>query len=373
MKITQSTVAMQSQHASALLSSQKTTLRAWVGNRRPDFEGHRSNQAASDGVRLSLSAAGKARAHLSELPARPTETTQTDAVAQSNDAVRNDPRMRLLMDMVEAITGQPVRVFDARELQAGTSAASVPAQASTTTGSKQATTSAHTATAASSAPAGWGLEMDSHTVNAELETTQVIAQGVVQTADGQRINFSLQLQMSRAFVQTSSTSVRAGDAVRQDPLVINFGGTGVELSNTQFAFDLNADGQKENIAFVAGGSGFLALDKNGDGQINDGTELFGPKSGNGFADLAQYDQDGNHWIDENDAVYSQLRVWQRDASGQDQLTSLAQSGVGALYLGSVASPFSVNTTGNQTLGQVRSSGVFLYESGRVGALQQVDL
>ena len=89
--------------------------------------------------------------------------------------------------------------------------------------------------------------------------------------------------------------------------------------------------------------------------------------------MKQYDQDGNHWIDEGDAVYSQLRVWQRDASGKDQLTSLAQNGVGALYLGSVVSPFSINTASNQTLGQVRSSGVFLYESGQAGSLQQVDL
>ena len=155
--------------------------------------------------------------------------------------------------------------------------------------------------------------------------------------------------------------------------MINFGGAGVELADTQFAFDLDVDGQQEKIAFVAGGSGFLALDKNSDGQINDGSELFGTRSGDGFADLAKFDQDGNQWIDENDAVYRQLRVWQRDASGQDNLTSLAQSGVGALYLGRVASPFSVNTAANQTLGQVRSSGVFLYESGRAGSLQQVDL
>ena len=217
------------------------------------------------------------------------------------------------------------------------------------------------------------MEFDSQEVVAESETTQVSAQGVVQTADGQQINFTLELEMSRSFVQTSNTSIRAGDAVRKDPLVINFDGTGAELADTRFAFDLDSDGQNENIAFVTGGSGFLALDKDGDGQVTNGSELFGPTSGNGFADLKQYDQDGNHWIDEGDAVYSQLRVWQRDAGGKDQLTSLAQNGVGALYLGSVASPFSVNTASNQTLGQVRSSGVFLYESGQAGSLQQVDL
>ncbi len=358
MKIAQTTLALQSQHASASLHYQQSTLRAWTGDQRPDFEGRRQLQAPQQGVRLTLSArAAQARA----------QTEKTNEVEQTNDAVRNDPRMRLLMDMVQALTGRAVRVFDARELQVG-AAAAAPSQPPPV-----AANSSGGAVETPAAPAGWGLEIDAQTTVAEVETLQVSAQGVVQTADGQQISFSLQLEMSRAFVQTSSTSIREGDAVRKDPLVINFGGAGAELTDTQFAFDLNADGQQENIAFVAGGSGFLALDKNKDGKVNDGTELFGPRSGDGFADLAQYDQDGNQWIDENDAVYSQLRVWQRDASGQDSLSGLAQSGVGALYLGRVASPFSVNTATNQTLGQVRSTGLFLYESGLAGSLQQVDL
>jgi len=356
MKIAQSTIALQSQHTSVSLRSQQTTLRAWVGSQRPDFEGRRQLQAPQQGVQLMLSP-GAAQA----------QTERTDKIEQANDAVRNDPRLRLLMDMVEAITGRAVRVFDARELQAGSGATAAPSQP------PPAAAPADGTAAASAKPAGWGLEIDTQETVAEFETTQVSAQGVVQTADGQQISFSLQLEMSRAFVQISNTSIREGDAVRKDPLVINFGGAGAELMDTQFAFDLNADGQPENIAFVAGGSGFLALDKNGDGKINNGAELFGPRSGDGFADLAKYDQDGNQWIDENDAVYSQLRVWQRDANGQDSLIGLAQSGVGALYLGRVASPFSVNTASNQTLGQVRSTGLFLYESGLAGSLQQVDL
>ena len=68
-----------------------------------------------------------------------------------------------------------------------------------------------------------------------------------------------------------------------------------------------------------------------------------------------------------------LHVWQRDAAGADQLKTLEQAGVGALYLGNVASPFTVKTASGQTQGQVRSTGVFLTESGQAGTLQQVDL
>lgn len=374
MKIDQSTLSMQSQHASLTLRSQQTTLRAWVGDRRPDFEGKASARQLGTGVMASFSNAARAAADvnqargqlrqnaLSSAGTSQPDIKKADAVTQANDAVRNDPRLRLLIDMVEALTGRSIRVFDARDLQLGSSTV-------TTVQQTAPTPSAPSAPAAS----GWGFELDTHQVVMESEITQVSTQGTVRTSDGQEINFSLQLEMSRQFVQETNLSIRAGDAVRKDPLVINFGGTGVELTDAQFAFDLDADGQQENIAFVTGGSGFLTLDKNKDGRVNDGSELFGTRSGDGFADLALLDQDGNQWIDENDAVYKDLRVWQRDANGQDKLSTLAEMGVGALYLGRVSSPFSVNTASNQTLGLVRSSGVFLYESGQAGSLQQVDL
>ena len=77
-------------------------------------------------------------------------------------------------------------------------------------------------------------------------------------------------------------------------------------------FDIDADGEEESISYLQGGSGYLALDKNGDGVINDGSELFGTKSGDGFADLAEYDADGNGWIDENDPIFDKLLIWAKD-------------------------------------------------------------
>lgn len=357
MKIAESSVALQSQHASASLRSTQTSLRAWVGDKRPDFEGRGRSLQAMQGVRLTLSEL--AQGQMARFAQRAEANSLADSVADVGDDAQISPRLRVMMDMVAAMTGREVKVFNARSLQTPTAAAvSTPPPATGAASDANA--------AAAPRPAGWGLELDATERVVESESTQVRAQGVVKTADGQQIAFTLQLDMNRAFASESSVSIRAGDAVRQDPLVINFNGTGAELVDTQFEFDLNADGQTEKIAFVAGGSGFLVLDKNGDGRVNDGTELFGTASGDGFADLAAYDLDGNQWIDENDAVYSQLQVWQRDASGQDSLSSLAQNGVGALFLGRVVSPFSVNTATNQTLGLVRSTGLFLYESGQVG-------
>jgi len=133
------------------------------------------------------------------------------------------------------------------------------------------------------------------------------------------------------------------------------------------------DGNAEQISFVGPNSGFIALDKNNDGTVNNGSELFGAASGNGFQDLAAFDQDKNGWIDDNDSVFSQLKVWTKDAQGNDSLTSLKSSGVGALYLGNVSTQFDLKTASNQSLGTVRASSVYLKENGSVGTLQDVDL
>jgi hypothetical protein len=273
----------------------------------------------------------------------------------------------MLIQMVEAITGRAVQVFNVQDLQANRQSAAAegpPVEASAAPPGADA-----------SRLGGAGFAVEVQSVETEGEVTMVSAQGMLQTADGKQVSFHLDLAMQRSFEQQTTLTLQGGEPQRpkKDPLVINFDGAGVELADTQFAFDIDADGQTENIAFVSGGSGFLAFDRNADGRINDGTELFGATSGNGFIDLALYDQDGNQWIDEGDAIFSKLQVWRRDGNGNDALVGLSQSGVGALYLGHVASPFSVRTAANQALGQVRSSGVFLYESGQVGSLQQVDL
>ena len=179
--------------------------------------------------------------------------------------------------------------------------------------------------------------------------------------------------MSRSFYEEVSASVDFGALDLTDPLVINLDCDVASVSDQKFYFDLDGDGHEEEISRLGAGSGFLALDKNGDGKINDGSELFGTASGNGFADLAKYDQDGNGWIDEADEIFDKLLIWQKDENGNDVLRGLGQAGVGAIYLGNVKSDFSLNSAqDNQTNAQIRQSGMFLYENGNAGTIQQVD-
>ena len=152
-----------------------------------------------------------------------------------------------------------------------------------------------------------------------------------------------------------------------------FDGNAVELTQRDFHFDIDADGRLDQIAFVGEGSGLLALDRNRDGRINDGSELFGAISGDGFGELAGYDQDRNGWIDEADSIYDRLRVWTRDGAGEERLMALGKAGVGAIYLGNLSTPFQLKDEENELLGQVRSSGLYLEESGAAGTIQQIDL
>jgi hypothetical protein len=141
------------------------------------------------------------------------------------------------------------------------------------------------------------MEVISMKIYRESEQTSFTAGGVIKTADGKEIEFSIDLNLSREF---ASDKVTILEQKLSDPLVINFDGPAAELTGTKFSFDLDNDGTLDQISFLKSGSGFLALHQNQDGVINNGSELFGAGTGNGFADLLKYDSDQNGWIDEND-------------------------------------------------------------------------
>ena len=208
----------------------------------------------------------------------------------------------------------------------------------------------------------------------EQETTAFQTTGSVVTADGRTLDFNLEFQMSREFASYYEESVSLGNARFLDPLVINLDTNVASVSDQKFFFDLDADGKEESISGLHPGSGYLALDINGNGIIDDGKELFGTTSGDGFLDLAKYDDDGNGWIDEKDAIFEKLLIWATDENGNSELYHLKEKDVGALYLGRVSTEHSLNDPlTNRANGVIRSSGLFLYENGTAGTLQQLDL
>ncbi|WP_224034276.1 hypothetical protein [Clostridium gelidum] len=199
---------------------------------------------------------------------------------------------------------------------------------------------------------------------------------IVQTSSGKASSIGLSVNVSREFYEKldGTDSIKFEKTMQKlvDPLVINFDASSAELSNVKFSFDLDCDGTSDQISRLSKGSGFLALDKNNDGQINDGSELFGTKSGDGFADLASYDTDKNGWIDSGDEIYDKLRIWTMDEKGNNQLVGLGEKGIGAVYLGNVNTDYSLKSSDNELNGMIRQTGVFLRENFTAGTIQHVD-
>ena len=206
------------------------------------------------------------------------------------------------------------------------------------------------------------------------EFTQVTISGSILTAEQQDIQFQFSTSSGSNFVLEFGQGEYAERiSGRTDPLIINYSGSFNNLSSEAYAFDLNADGVDEVISFAGAGSGFLAWDKNGDGIINDGSELFGTTSGDGFADLAALDDDGNGFIDAGDRVFSQLQIYEKDSAGHDSLRSLSDFNIAAISVESVATPFRISDHLNQEWGMARATGIFLRDDGSVGSVQQIDL
>ena len=207
----------------------------------------------------------------------------------------------------------------------------------------------------------------------ESESTTFASSGMVKTQDGRSIDFNIEVSMSRAFTSQINT-LTTQNYIKTDPLVINLDTDIGSVTDQKFLFDLDSDGEEEEISFAGKGSGFLALDRNGDGRIGDGSELFGTKSGDGFKDLAAFDEDGNGWIDENDSIYSKLKVWTKDEAGNDYLINLKDADVGAIYLDNADTQFSLKDGNNRLNGEIKKTGIYLHEStGAAGTLNHVDL
>lgn len=208
----------------------------------------------------------------------------------------------------------------------------------------------------------------------ENEETTFSTQGKVICADGRELDLNLELTMSRSFTEYYEENYVSFEMQFMDPLVINLDSSISEVSDVKVKFDLDSDGTKEDMRILSGNRGYLAFDRNGDGIINDGSELFGTKSGDGFADLSAFDEDENGWIDEADDIFDKLTVCFFNDDGTQDICKLKDKGIGAICLRSESTDFSLNDlSSNETNARIRRTGIFLYENGDIGTIQNLDL
>lgn len=168
-----------------------------------------------------------------------------------------------------------------------------------------------------------------------------IARELQQTAEPPAISSSA-AAVSQAVIDQRGLelNISSGQAPQQvDPLVLDLAGNGFSTSGLSrpVRFDLDADGRMDSISVPTGDDALLALDRNGNGRIDDGRELFGDQHGaaNGFAELARFDDNGDGRIDAADAadaVFDQLRLLRFDAQGRQQLQTPGEAGVSAIDL-----------------------------------------
>lgn len=206
------------------------------------------------------------------------------------------------------------------------------------------------------------------------DTMDFSTKAIIQTAD-KNIEVDLNLGFTQSFYEKHHESIDFEEVAFLDPLVIDYKGeNGLDMIDKEmsFMFDLNADGIEDEIPLLKDGSGFLALDKNANGTIDDGNELFGPQTNNGFDELRAFDSDGNDWIDENDEIFADLRIWSKDESGEDILVGLGESGVGALYLSSIDTGLTYNKNVHESIAHLKSNSIFLKEDGTAGLLSSLD-
>ena len=161
-----------------------------------------------------------------------------------------------------------------------------------------------------------------------------------------------------------------------DPLILDLGAPGLDFSGILdgVSFDINADGLPDQMAWTVGEDGILALDVDGNGLIDNGSEIFSPAFAGGehagsLAALASLDANGDGLIDSGDSAYGSLKVWQDlnhdGVSDAGELTGLAALGITGINLG--ATPVDGYLNGQQLLSQ----GTFNYADGSTGSFTEV--
>lgn len=224
-----------------------------------------------------------------------------------------------------------------------------------------ATASASAAPTGTTAAPPQRAASDQILVNYRYQQLSASFSGAVSLQDGTSIQWDFQFeQVESSF---SFAMQRAADV--KDPLVLSLDGS-YRATGQWLNFAMSADSQSR-LDKLGGAQYYLVHDKNQNGRADDGTELFGPSSGQGFAELAQLDDDGNGFIDQADRAFNQLYAWQPEQG----LQSLSALQIGALSVTSASTTFDYYQQ-EQLQAKLSRSGIALTTDRQVALLQQVD-
>jgi len=221
-------------------------------------------------------------------------------------------------------------------------------------------------------------QMDSRVASGGEQTLTVRRARIQVAIEASVSSLQIQLEDGRAIsvesVEVAFTSNFTAVMGQSDPLVLDINGNGLfDTTSAQNGhdFDILGDGKPVRVATAVKGDGLLVLDRNGNGQIDSGKELFGDQNGavDGFAELARFDDVRDGQIDHLDAVFDQLKVFRdwnlNGRADPGELLGLIELGITSLLLTATAADELSN--GNRVVKAadfVRSDG----STGRVGEL-----
>ncbi len=201
---------------------------------------------------------------------------------------------------------------------------------------------------------------------------------------------------SRSIAPFTKTAFTAASAYPQhaDPFTLDLDGDGIETVGINAAnpllFDIDASGIKKSVGWIGSDDALLALDRNGNGTIDSGAELFGDattltqganagrKADDGFAALADLDSNADGRISNQDAQFAALRLWrdlnQDGISQSNELFTLDALGVASINVGKTEHSTTL-TNGNiiADLGTYTRSDGSQHTAGTAGQLADVDL
>jgi hypothetical protein len=340
MQITASALSLQSEATSARSQTRHTRIEAWV-----DAPARPAGSPA--GATVSLSAEAQAT---------------LDAPAAAGDGeemeLTDDLKIQILRMILEFGAGAKLRVMKKGDALKPPEPLELPRGLPGDDG-----------------PVGWGLRMEVTEVVEEHSSVRMHARGRIRTEDGREIEVNVELGMSRDIRRERRTELLAGDARRpKDPLVLDFGAPAASTSGQTLRFDIDLDGAEDDLPVLGPATAWLALDRNENGVVDDGAELFGPTTGDGYDELAAHDHDGNGWIDGADPIFSKLRLWFHGADGP-VLVGLADRQVGAIALAHVDAPFEIRGGGPEgpAVALQREAGLWVGETGQAGTVRRLDV
>lgn len=295
----------------------------------------------------------------------PPQRINTDSTYQVSFDESVSQQVRIMKMMIEIITGKDIDTADetpSAEIQL--KEASSQAQSSNTLSQTTNSTPSVNTTQEST----FGLRYHFKEISEDYEYSEFSGHAQITLDDGREIQVSLQQIQERYFQHSEEVLIEVGTAAI-DPLIISAPNTSLSFTDDKFNFDLDNDGQTDALNSLSQGNYYLAFDKNNDGVINNGSELFGPETGNGFLELSVYDEDNNGFIDEGDSIFSQLQLM--SGNGQN-LYSITHLDIGAISLESIATPYTFKNQDNEIIAQSRASSYYLTEKGDIGQIQHID-